>query len=531
MVQNNLLKAERTPPKWYWSVLMMLFAIFFFLFSIDLVSASVTMLGRETAQSILLATSNPFIGLFIGLLATALIQSSSTVTAMTVAVVASGYISLGNAIPIVMGANIGTTLTSTLVSLGFVTNRTQFRKAISAGAVHDFFNIIMVLLLFPLEYYYGFLSKMAVSLTDSLRDVGFVGNSNLGSIEYNLSSLSRTFLEILPNNFLSILIALVFLFLSIKLLSNIIYSQLIGESKDRLMKFVFDNPYKSFGWGMVFTGGIQSSSITTSLMVPLVATGRVKLSNSFPFVMGANIGTTLTALLAAFTKTDAAVSLALVHLIMNMIGVLIFLPFPILRKIPVKLAYWFGAMTLESRIIGFSYILFTFFLLPFTLIYVNKDNAETRRFVYSISELDKSEREGLIVLKTNPGNSTRQFSVFKGVLDNQNSALPDTSFEANLAEKMFVGLLELTKYRNRDSLGVDNNGSYRLTFIKDSVTSNYPIEGLEKVLVFTKIYQGDVKEYASANFLVDPNLNILLEATYFGSNGKALKFVKLRSVE
>jgi sodium-dependent phosphate cotransporter len=188
-------------------------------------------------------------------------------------------------------------------------------------------------------------------------------------------------------------------------------------------------------------------------------------------------------------------------------------------------------MTLESRIIGFSYILFTFFLLPFTLIYVNKDNAETRRFVYSISELDKSEREGLIVLKTNPGNSTRQFSVFKGVLDNQNSALPDTSFEANLAEKMFVGLLELTKYRNRDSLGVDNNGSYRLTFIKDSVTSNYPIEGLEKVLVFTKIYQGDVKEYASANFLVDPNLNILLEATYFGSNGKALKFVKLRSVE
>jgi sodium-dependent phosphate cotransporter len=207
MVQNNLLKAERTPPKWYWSVLMMLFAIFFFLFSIDLVSASVTMLGRETAQSILLATSNPFIGLFIGLLATALIQSSSTVTAMTVAVVASGYISLGNAIPIVMGANIGTTLTSTLVSLGFVTNRTQFRKAISAGAVHDFFNIIMVLLLFPLEYYYGFLSKMAVSLTDSLRDVGFVGNSNLGSIEYNLSSLSRTFLEILPNNFLSILVA------------------------------------------------------------------------------------------------------------------------------------------------------------------------------------------------------------------------------------------------------------------------------------------------------------------------------------
>ena len=108
-----------------------------------MVGESVTMLGQETAKSILLATSNPFIGLFIGLLATALIQSSSTVTSMTVAVVASGYLTLGNAIPVVMGANVGTTLTSTLVSLGFITKRNQFRKAISAGTIHDFFNIIV----------------------------------------------------------------------------------------------------------------------------------------------------------------------------------------------------------------------------------------------------------------------------------------------------------------------------------------------------------------------------------------------------
>jgi sodium-dependent phosphate cotransporter len=531
MVNINPLKAQRTPPKWYWSVLMMLCAIFFFLFSIDLVSTSVTMIGRETAQSILLATSNPFIGLFIGLLATALIQSSSTVTSMTVAVVASGYISLGNAIPIVMGANIGTTLTSTLVSLGFITNRTQFRKAISAGTVHDFFNIIMVLLLFPLEYYYGFLSRMAITLTESLRDVGFVGNPNLGSIEYNLSSLSKSFLDFLPNNFVAIIIALVFLFLSIKLLSNIIYSQLIGESKDRLTRFVFDNPYKSFGWGMVITGGIQSSSVTTSLMVPLVASGKVKLSNSFPFVMGANIGTTLTALLAAFTKTDAAVSLALVHLIMNMIGVLIFLPFPVLRRIPVKLAYKFGAMTLESRIIGFSYILFTFFLLPFTLIYLNKDNSETQKFFYQISEVDQNEKQGMIIMKTNPGNSTRQYSVFNDLLENNTSALPDTSFDANLAEKMFVGLNELTKYRSKDSLGIDKNGRYKLTMTKDSVNSGYPLNDLDEILILNKVYQGDVKEFSSASFLIDPKLNILLEATYFGSNGKPIKSVKLRSVE
>uniref|UniRef100_UPI004055E5D0 Na/Pi symporter n=1 Tax=Roseivirga sp. TaxID=1964215 RepID=UPI004055E5D0 len=496
MVIDNLNKAYKTSPKWYWSVLMMLFGVFFFLFSIDMVGASVTMIGQETAQSILLATSNPFIGLFIGLLATALLQSSSTITSMTVAVVASGYISLSSAIPIVMGANIGTTLTSTIVSLGFITNRTQFRKAISAGTVHDFFNIIMVLLLFPLEYYFGFLSILAMGLTDWLRDLGLVGNSNLGYLDYSLSSLSRSLVAILPANILTIVIAL---FLSIKFLSNIIFRHLIGQSKDRLGRFVFDNPYKSFGWGMVITGGVQSSSITTSLMVPLVASGRVKLANSFTFIMGANIGTTVTALLAAFTKTDAAVSLALVHLIMNMIGVFIFLPFPVLRRIPVKLAYKFGAMTLESRIIGFSYIIFTFFLLPFTLIYVNKDTSETQKFVYEITELNQLDRQGMIVLKTNHGNTSGQFSIFRNI-DQNISAVPDTSFEVNLTEKTFIGLTELTKYRSKEFFGKDVIGSYSLNIVEDSIGWTYPVGSMEDLLVLEKKYQNASSGCTSATF-------------------------------
>ena len=530
MVIDNLNRADKSSPKWYWSVLMMLFGVFLFLFSIDMVGASVTMIGQETAQSILLATSNPFIGLFIGLLATALLQSSSTITSMTVAVVASGYISLNNAIPIVMGANIGTTLTSTIVSLGFITNRTQFRKAISAGTVHDFFNIIMVLLLFPLEYYFGLLSILAMGLTDWLRDLGLVGNSNLGYLDYSLSSLSKSLVAILPSNVLTIVIALGALFLSIKFLSNIIFRHLIGQSKDRLGRFVFDNPYKSFGWGMVITGGVQSSSITTSLMVPLVASGRVKLANSFPFIMGANIGTTVTALLAAFTKTDAAVSLALVHLIMNMIGVFIFLPFPVLRRIPVKLAYKFGAMTLESRIIGFSYIIFTFFLLPFTLIYINKDTSETQKFVYSISELNHPEQEGMIVLKTNHGNTSGQFSIFNDISDG-NKTVPDTSFEASLTEKMFVGFAELTKYRTRDFVGTDSFGTYSLSLIKDSLERTYPIGDMNNLLVFEKKYQNSSLGCFSARFLVNPELNLILEATYYDSQKEAIKTVKLRSVE
>ena len=149
---------DRKPYGLLLSSVLFLLAVGLFLLAIELVSGAVLILGKDSVESILLVTSNPFIGLFIGLLATALIQSSSTVTAMTVAIVASGSLSLANAIPIVMGANIGTTLTSTLVSLSFITNRNEFRKAISAGTIHDFFNIFTALIVFPLEYYYGALS-------------------------------------------------------------------------------------------------------------------------------------------------------------------------------------------------------------------------------------------------------------------------------------------------------------------------------------------------------------------------------------
>ena len=109
-------------------------------------------LSKDVTETILLATSNPFTGLFIGLLITALIQSSSTTTSLVVALVASGSISIESAVPLIMGANIGTTITSTIVSLGFINRKKEFRRAVAAGTYHDFFNILTALLLFPLQY-------------------------------------------------------------------------------------------------------------------------------------------------------------------------------------------------------------------------------------------------------------------------------------------------------------------------------------------------------------------------------------------
>lgn len=95
--------------------------------------SSLQHIGKSAAETIIQATSNPFTALFIGLLITAMIQSSSTTTALVVALVASGSITLESGIPIMMGANVGTTITSTIVSLGFINKKKEFRRAAAAG--------------------------------------------------------------------------------------------------------------------------------------------------------------------------------------------------------------------------------------------------------------------------------------------------------------------------------------------------------------------------------------------------------------
>jgi sodium-dependent phosphate cotransporter len=138
-------------------------------------------------------------------------------------------------------------------------------------------------------------------------------------------------------------------------------------------KYVFKNPFLAFLYGTIFTGAVQSSSVTASLVVPLVAEGKVSVKKSFPFIIGANIGTTITAAIAAIYKTEAAIALALVHFFFNLIGAVIFLPFPFLRNIPVKVARYVGKKALKQKFIGVAYILLTFFIIPFFLIYFNRN--------------------------------------------------------------------------------------------------------------------------------------------------------------
>jgi len=491
------------------NALAILGIIFVFLFAIDLMGEAFNHLGKGVAESILFATSNPFVGLFIGLLITAIIQSSSTSTSMIVAVVASGSITIADAVPMIMGANIGTTLTSTIVSLGFINKRIEFRRAIAAGVYHDFFNILTVLILFPLEHYYGLVSNLSQDIASLfIQDTPQKLNADYAFKLFDAIPLTDFVIGIIDNSFVLIILSFVLLFGSIKFLSKLISKMLIGESQDKLRKFLFNKTFKSFSWGMLITAAVQSSSITTSLVIPFVATNKIKIKKVAPFILGANIGTTITAFIAVLFKSNAAMSIAITHLLINLIGVIIFLPFPIIRDIPIRLAKAFGTITMKYRLAGFTYIIFTFFIIPFMLIYFNKTTAEIVNLEYEISTTGKptttkeviskistSERFEPLVENSAGSSSSSIYQVHrrKNILFfNQSFFLinkpgfcwddEDVEGKYKMCIESIIPQMTLSKGKQIDSVYLYNKTYYNPSSV-DSVKYNYLISIPQMILV------------------------------------------------
>lgn len=358
----------------YKNAILVFLAVGLFLLSIDLLSAAIGHLAVGSVAPIIEATNNPFVGLFIGLLLTAILQSSSTTTSMAVAAVAAGSITLDSAIPIILGANIGTTITSTIVAFGYITKANEFRKAVSAAMIHDMFNILGILIIFPLELNYQLLQRASTAISKFMP----IGASTADSSFW----LSRAFgyigdtLNDFVGPFVLLLFAVILLFASIKLISRILYKGMVGESQKQFRNTIFRTPLRAFGWGLTITSAVQSSSLTSSLIVPLVATGKVRLSRAFHFLMGANIGTTLTAILAALFRSEAAMSLAIAHFLFNLVVVIIFLSIPFIGRLPLYLAERMGHLMFKFRIAAFVYITLAFFAIPFALIYFSDTKAK-----------------------------------------------------------------------------------------------------------------------------------------------------------
>ncbi len=360
-------------------VLSVLFFLYTFLVSIGLMAAAFKGFGREFAGNLLNTTSNPFAGLFIGILATSIVQSSSTITSIVVGMVGSGVMTIPNAVPIVMGANIGTTVTNTLVSLGHVTRREEFRRAVSGATVHDFFNIMCVLVMFPLEITTHFLSKAASFMSGLFANIGGIKFTSpiklatkpavhwLKDAVLKICSFSAHFGYGVVLGF-----SVVLLFLSLYFIVRIMRSVVASRAEIVINNVVGQAGVLGIFAGFLFTVFVQSSSITTSLLVPLVAAGILTVETIFPITLGANIGTTTTAILASFaTGNLSAVTIAFVHFLFNFIGVIFIYPSKFLRNIPISLAKGLGNLAFKKRRIAILYVLSVFFLLPFILIFIS----------------------------------------------------------------------------------------------------------------------------------------------------------------
>lgn len=338
--------------------------IYLFLLSINLLGHSFKLFGKEFAEAMLRTTSNPFTGLIIGIVATSLIQSSSTTTSIVVGLVAGGAVSLENAIPIIMGANIGTTVTNTLVSLGHIAHRIEFKRAFAAAIVHDFFNICAVIVLFPLELYFHMIQKTALKLDLLFEGVGGMKLFNpLKAILEPAIKIIDSAVSVLPHKEIFLMvISIIGMFGALGLLIKTIRSLVLDKIEVIINKYLFKNDALGMLWGMVMTFIVQSSSVTTSLIVPLAGAGVVKLRRIFPYTMGANIGTTGTALLAALaTLNPIAVTAAFAHLVFNIFGILIFYP---LKFIPIRLAEF------VSEFVSLSKKNLVIFLVGYSLIYI-----------------------------------------------------------------------------------------------------------------------------------------------------------------
>ena len=334
-----------------------------------------------------------------------------------------------HAIPIVMGANIGTSVTNILVSLGHAGERNEFRRAFAGATIHDVFNWLCVLLLLPCEIAFGYLYRLTKLITnasgakgDQETKVEFLKKitkpfTNLviqidkkvleelakgvdsdksliksckAEVFKNATTNKTVTIPAKPCSFVfhdtglsdtvvgAILLCLSLFILCICLLGivKILHSMLKGHLAvvvKRTINADFPGHFKHLtGYCAILVGAgmtvlVQSSSVFTSTLTPLVGVGIVAIERIFPLTLGANIGTTGTAILAALAATsnfDAALQIALCHLFFNLTGILIFYPIPFMRNIPIKFAKKLGNITAQYRWFAVLYLLFCFFLFP-----------------------------------------------------------------------------------------------------------------------------------------------------------------------
>ncbi|GAA6167154.1 Na/Pi symporter [Sessilibacter corallicola] len=378
---NNTPNSQPIPSNWReWAFVAAL--VYLLLVAVSLIGGGFKISAGERAKELFEFASNPITGLVIGTVATALIQSSSTVTSIIVGLVAGGM-PVSIAIPMVMGANIGTTITNTIVSLGHIKQGEEFKRAFSAATIHDFFNLLCVIIFLPLEIAFGFLEKIGAYFSTMLVGGDSVSMSGLNFMKAIVSPpvglIKGSILSPLPttaSGIIMIVLGVVLIFVSITFIGKLLKVLMVGKAKEILHSAVGRGPVAGIASGTAMTVLVQSSSTTTSLIVPLAGTGVFSIRQVYPFTLGANIGTCITGLLAATAISGPnavfAMEIALVHLFYNLLGVILIYSIPVLRNIPIMCANWLSDAAVKNKFYILLYIFTVFMIIPSVLVFGSK---------------------------------------------------------------------------------------------------------------------------------------------------------------
>lgn len=367
---------RRVLPPWVRAILVV-GLLYLFLVGVRMLESGVKGLGDDAASKLFEGITNPLAALFVGILATVLVQSSSVTTATIVGLVAANIIPLDTAVPMIMGANIGTTVTNTIVSLGSARQDEGFKRAFTAATMHDFFNLIAVAILLPLEIFTGFLQSIATWIAELLpggTDATF-DSPIKGAVKWGASQFERL-IEAFVSSESAIAVILIvggiaIIFLTLTYITKNMRILIAARIETSVNAALAKSGLVGMAVGVIVTVMVQSSSITTSILVPLVASGILLVRNAYPITLGANIGTTITALLAALASgTVSGMTIALVHLLFNVSGILIVYPWIKVRYIPVILADKLAGIAASRKWLAVAYVMVAFIAIPLVGIFV-----------------------------------------------------------------------------------------------------------------------------------------------------------------
>ncbi len=263
-------------------ILTMIGGLALFLYGMEVMGDGLSKASGGRLEQILeKLTSNRLKAVFLGAAVTAVIQSSSATTVMVVGFVNSGIMKLTQAIGIIMGANIGTTMTSWILSLSGIESNSFFIKLLKPTSFSPVLAVIGV-------------AFIMFSKKDKLKDIG------------------------------SILIGFAVLMFGMDTMSNAV-KPLADVPEFTNILTAFSHPLLGLLAGLILTAVIQSSSASVGILQALCATGSVSYGAAIPIIMGQNIGTCVTAMLSAIGASKNAKRAALVHLYFNIIGTAVFM--------------------------------------------------------------------------------------------------------------------------------------------------------------------------------------------------------------